>query len=233
MIFLQNGQPLKVYAKHVLACDGTMSTVRSVLPNEPDVLLSENKSVWRGRAPNVDTNGEATFFRDTENGRSGLIFPAGKNAGSSWAVISDMVDGRSGSDKDARERLYCVIQDCDDMISQVVEDSPIIIENKLYVRDFDLPWEAAYDGLAFLGDAAHPVRPTGEGTALALEDAKVLSDVVGEHSLCVKALRKLEMVRYEPVKKISENIRNMAQKFYQDSSSTSEQYALYKDRTGL
>jgi len=83
MIFLQNGQPLKVYAKHVLACDGTMSTVRSVLPNEPDVLLSENKSVWRGRAPNIDTNGEATFFRDTENGRSGLIFPAGKNAGSS------------------------------------------------------------------------------------------------------------------------------------------------------
>jgi 2-polyprenyl-6-methoxyphenol hydroxylase-like FAD-dependent oxidoreductase len=211
-------QEKRVRAKYVFACDGTNSRVRSLLPNEPDILLSENKSVWRGVAPNVQSFGKAIFYRGENDGRSALVFPGGKNAGSSWTVISDAKPGRSQTPEEARERLLAAVTSgCDDILKRAIDDSPIIIENKLQVRDFELPWESWYDGLVYIGDAAHPVRPTGEGTALAFEDAKVLGDMVAKHGLCVKALRSYEDARYEPVKEISEKVRATAQSFYSRS----------------
>jgi 2-polyprenyl-6-methoxyphenol hydroxylase-like FAD-dependent oxidoreductase len=101
-------QEKRAQAKHVFACNGTNSRVRSLLPNEPDVLLSENKSAWRGVAPNVQSFGEATFYRGPDDGRSALVFPGGKEAGSSWTVISDAKPGKSKSVEEARERLLAV-----------------------------------------------------------------------------------------------------------------------------
>jgi 2-polyprenyl-6-methoxyphenol hydroxylase-like FAD-dependent oxidoreductase len=204
----------RVQAKYIFACDGTKSRVRSLLPNEPDILISENKSVWRGVAPNVQSFGKAIFYGGANDGRSALIFPGGKGAGSSWTVISNAKPGKSQTREEARERLLAVTVDCDDILKRAIDDSPIIIENKLQVRDFELPWESSYDGLVYIGDAAHPVRPTGEGTALAFEDAKVLRDMVAKHGLCVDALRSYEDARYEPVKKISEKARAAAKSFY-------------------
>jgi salicylate hydroxylase len=207
-------QEKRIQAKYVFACDGTNSRVRSLLPNEPDVLLSENKSVWRGVAPNVQSFGKAIFYRGANDGRSALVFPGGKDAGSSWTVISDAKPGKSKSVEEARERLLAVTTDCDDFLKRAIDDSPIIIENKLQVRDFELPWESSYDGLVYIGDAAHPVRPTGEGTALAFEDAKVLGDMIAKHGLCVEALRSYEDARYEPVKEISAKVRATANSYY-------------------
>ena len=43
----ENGRPKTVHAKLVIACDSSKSRVRSLLPNEPDILIDEQKSVWR------------------------------------------------------------------------------------------------------------------------------------------------------------------------------------------
>ena len=51
-----------------------------------------------------------------------------------------------------------------------------------------------------------PVRPTGEGIALALVDAKVLGDAVAKHELGLEALRAYEDERYEPVKMMAEKV---------------------------
>ena len=210
----ENGQPKIVHAKIVIACDGSMSKVRALLPNEPDVLIDEHKSVWRGVTP-TSTNGEATFYADKNTGRSAIIFPAGKSSGASWTVISQAEAGKSTTDAEARSRLAKVIGDLnDDAFKQAIDDSPIVIENKLHVRDFDKPWKSSYDGLAYVGDAAHPVRPTGEGTALAFEDTNVLGGVVAEYGLTVEALRAYEDKRYEPVKRISDQVRKQAQLSY-------------------
>ena len=99
-----------------------------------------------------------------------------------------------------RERLLAVTADCDDILKRAINDSPIIIENKLQARDFELLWESSYDSRVYIGHAAHPVRPTVEGTALAFEDAKVLGDMTAKHGLCVEALRSYEDARYEHVK---------------------------------
>ena len=222
-----SGEELKTRARHIVACDGIKSKVRSILPNEPDVLLAENKSVWRGLAPNISTSGKATFYRgvsDSNNaGRSGLIFPGGKNVGSSWTIISDVEDQRSNSEEESRRRVLNIVQsmgkDSDNfkLFKQVIDESSIIIESKLHVRDFDKPWESSYDGLIYVGDSAHPVRPTGEGTALAFEDANVLGKVISKFGLCDEALREYENERYEPVKRISEQVKNMAQNFYKSN----------------
>jgi 2-polyprenyl-6-methoxyphenol hydroxylase-like FAD-dependent oxidoreductase len=212
----ENGQPKTVHAKLVIACDGSMSRVRSLLPNEPDILIDEQKSVWRGLTPK-SANGKATFRTDKDTGRSAVLFPAGKGAGASWTVISHIQAGKSETQAQARSRLAKVIHDVDEDFKQAVDDSPFIIENKLFVRDFDKPWNSSYDGLAFAGDAAHPVRPTGEGIALALEDAKVLGEVVAKHGLGVEALRAYEDERFEPVKTISKKVRKEAQESITDN----------------
>jgi len=222
-----SGEELIARARHIIACDGIKSKVRSILPNEPDVLQAENKSVWRGLAPTISASGKATFYRglsdSTSAGRSGLIFPGGKNVGSSWTVISDIEDQRSNSEEESRRRVLKVIEsmgkesDNFKIFKQVIDGSSIIIESKLHVRDFDKPWESSYDGLIYVGDSAHPVRPTGEGTALAFEDASVLGKVILKFGLCDEALREYENERYEPVKRISEKVKNMANNFYKET----------------
>ena len=68
----------------------------------------------------------------------------------------------------------------------------------------------------YVGDAAHPVRPTGQGTALAFEDAAVLYQIVLDHGglISVDALRKYENERFLPVKEISDMVRSSADAFY-------------------
>jgi len=83
------------------------------------------------------------------------------------------------------------------------------------VRDFEKPWNSAYDGLIYVGDAAHPVRPTGQGMALALEDAVNLGDLVAKHGLGVGAFRMYEQQRYQPIKDISNKIRKAAEESYE------------------
>jgi len=218
----ENGRPKIIHAKILIACDGSMSKVRAILPNEPDILIDERKSVWRGITP-TSTNGKATFYADKQTGRSALVFPAGKDAGASWTVISPIQAGKSETDAEARSRLAKVIDDLgDEEFKKAVDDSPIIIENKLQVRDFDKPWKSSYDGLAYAGDAAHPVRPTGEGTALAFEDAKVLGEVVAKYGLSVEALRAYEDMRYEPVKRISDEVRRLAKASYAQLDKTNK-----------
>lgn len=221
------GKTQKVFCKYLFACDGAKSAVRSILPKEPDILLSENKSVWRGTTPNIPSNSSTVWqcpANEDTNGRSVAVFPAARKGGlgTAWSVISDIEDGKAGSMEEARERVLKVIETMNsvdphpdyDVLKQYIDDSSIIVENKLHVRDFDKPWESAYDGLIYIGDAAHPVRPTGEGIALALEDANVLCQLISKSGLSVTTLRKYEDERFLPVKTISEKVRELANDTY-------------------
>jgi 2-polyprenyl-6-methoxyphenol hydroxylase-like FAD-dependent oxidoreductase len=216
----ENGQEKIMQAKFLIACDGTMSKVRSLLPNEPDILIDEKKSVWRGCVPTLSTKGKATMWADKDTERSALIWPAGKDAGASWTVISKVQDGKAETVEEARSRLLSVIDDMDEDFKQVVVDSPMVIENKLHIRDYDKPWKSSYDGLVYVGDSAHPVRPTGQGTALAFEDCKVLSEKIAKYGMSVEALRAYEDERYEPVKAISDAVRQSANESYAKNDRT-------------
>ena len=192
----------EVTARVVLACDGARSACRRLLPSEPDdLLLDEGKSAWRGQAVGLDSGREATFYKD-DTGRSGLVFPAGAGQGSSWTFIASSVAGRSQSPEEARARLTAALPDeLDATLRQAIDASPFLIESKLQTRDFSKPWASATPRVAFLGDAAHPLRPTGEGTALALEDAWTVGSLAAAaetaDSFCQPAtLRKYEAAQH-------------------------------------
>ena len=74
------------------------------------------------------------------------------------------------------------------LFKQVIDESSIVVESKLHVRDFDKPWESFYDGLIYVGDSTQPVRLTGEGTALAFEDAYILGKVILKVGPCDETL---------------------------------------------
>ena len=97
----------------------------------------------------------------------------------------------------------------------------MIVENKLRVRDYTQPWESGDARVAYLGDAAHPLRPTGEGTALAFEDAWVLGSLaraaISDGDFLTPAtLRRYEDMRLARVAAISEAVRAAANAFYRE-----------------
>jgi 2-polyprenyl-6-methoxyphenol hydroxylase-like FAD-dependent oxidoreductase len=94
-----------------------------------------------------------------------------------------------------------------------------MIEGKLQTRDFTKPWASATPRVAFLGDAAHPLRPTGEGTALALEDAWTLGSLAvaaeSTDDFCDPAtIRQYEALRGARVEAVSNAVRISANRFY-------------------
>lgn len=218
---LRFGDGDEVEAAVVLACDGARSVCRQLLPSEPDdLLVDEKKSVWRGQAIGLDTQGQATFYKD-DSGRSGLVFPAGAGQGSSWTFISESVAGRSQSSEESRARLAAALPaELDATLRGAIDASPLIIEGKLMTRDFSKPWASASPRVAFLGDAAHPLRPTGEGTALALEDAWTVGSLAASaataEAFCAPAtLREYERSRRARVRAVSDAVRVAANRFYE------------------
>jgi len=234
----------RVRAKVVLACDGSRSACRELATREPSaaaVLVDESKSVWRGLTPSVDLAGQCTFLRDTAqvNGRLASTFPAGgKDGGASWTVIgpSAQTERRAVDSADARRRLLAAMPPRGDGAYGPLEDlwrcieaAPTVIENRLQVRVFG-PGAPNFcsntNGLAFLGDAAHPVRPTGEGIALAFQDAWQLGALVhaSPDSGVVDAdvLRCYEAARLPHVRQVSEKVRAMADSYYADSAATNQ-----------
>jgi salicylate hydroxylase len=241
-----------VRAKVVLACDGSRSACRELAPREPNaaaVLVDEGKSVWRGIAPSVDLAGRGTFLRDTaarNGGRLAVTFPAGgKAGGASWTVIrpSAKADGRAADSDDARRRLLAALPPRGDGtygpledLWRCVEAAPFVLEHRLQVRVFG-PGAPSFcsntNGLAFLGDAAHPVRPTGQGIALAFEDAWQLGALVQAAPdggvVDADVLRCYETARLSRVRQVSEKVRAMADAYYADTSAASKPPAAEKE----
>ena len=181
---------MEVRARIVLACDGIRSSVRTLSPLEPlDLLLDEHRSVWRGLSPSHDAKGTATFYRSDDGTSSGLVFPAGIQQGTSWTVISPVLDGRATSETDARSRLLSTLPpDCDALLRRAIDACPTVLEHKLATRDYSKAWGASVSRVAFLGDAAHPLRPTGEGTALAFEDAYTIGQIAKAQAASVMSI---------------------------------------------
>jgi 2-polyprenyl-6-methoxyphenol hydroxylase-like FAD-dependent oxidoreductase len=230
-----------VRATVVLACDGARSATRELAPREPGaaaVLWDEGKSVWRGLSPSVDLAGQGTFLQDTTDGvRSAVTFPAGgRGGGASWTVIGPSVagSGKAVDSDDALRRLTLALPPRGDGSNGPLDDlwrcvdaAPTVLEHRIQVRVFGGPaggpsFCSNTNGLAFAGDAAHPVRPTGEGLALAFEDAWQLGAVVASspgQAVTADALRCYEAARLPQVREVSEKVRALAELYYTDGAA--------------
>lgn len=158
-----DGGRVEVRARLVLACDGASSAVRAlssapaVVAERDRLLIDEGKSVWRGLAPSIGCDGQATFYRG-DGGQSALLFPAGADAGSCWTVIAESVAGRATDSEDARRRLaeFGLPARTAPALLEAIAASELVIENKLSVRDFELDWASGEPAVAYMGDAVRP-----------------------------------------------------------------------------
>jgi salicylate hydroxylase len=216
--FNVSGELREVRCRALFACDGTRSRVRELSPDAP-CLLDEGKSVWRGVAPAYDCSGAATFYRDA-SGSSGLLFPAGRGGGTSWTVIAPVVPGRSETQDESRARLRDALPTrVDECLLNVIAESPLVIENKLVTRDWSKPWASSLLRVAYLGDAAHPLRPTGEGTALAFEDAYTIGHLARDlGGVGPELMRAYEQARLGRVRAVSDAVKAAAEGFYKPDS---------------
>lgn len=130
--------------------------------------------------------------------------------------------GRARNSDDARARLLRsgLPGQTDAALLEAIARSEIVIENKLSTRDFGCGWESGEPHVAYLGDAAHPLRPTGEGTALAIEDAWVLGSLARDAAdaaafLAPASLREYERLRLPRVRAVSGAVRETARRFYE------------------
>ena len=88
------------------------------------------------------------------------------------------------------------------------------------------PFSSPINGIAYLGDSAHPVRPTGEGIALAFEDAWQLGEIVKQSPdqlPNVDMLRAYESARLPYVRSVSEKVRSMADAYYEAGEDGEDQ----------
>lgn len=239
----------RVSAAIVLACDGTFSTIRkcleeksSSLPSKP-FLIDEHRTVWRGTAPNIDAKNIATFYvaspRGSGEGESATacIFPAGKTTpGASISIVMPTVPGRASDSEEARVRLKSALAKfgtIDGDILKTIDGVEHMLEHKLHVRDFDAHPSLAsgHERIAFLGDSAHPLRPTGEGVAIALEDAWTLGKLAKDAAekrketnsssssdiFTPELLSQYVKGREKRVTAVCESIREFAESFYDDN----------------
>lgn len=237
LLTFQDGR--KVAASTVLACDGTFSSVRKCLEifedennsekfRERHALIDEKKTVWRGNVPSIGTRGIATFFIAQKEAKvkvSGVLFPAsGKAGGTSLAIIAPTtLSGRAKNTEDARERLKKVLVDCgfaiDAQLMECIDAAETMLEHKIFVRDpvrFPDLW-SGYDQIAYFGDALHPLRPTGEGLAMGMEDAWTIGHLLGSSKtgrVTPEVLRSYEKERQDRVNAICMATRENAENFY-------------------
>lgn len=199
-------ETLRCRARIVLACDGVQSSARAAAPTGPRaaaVLLDEEKSVWRGISPEADVRGVATFFREAHGSRMGLLFPAGRGRGASWTVTAPAAPGRARDAADAKARLFEALRapaeagGVDEAFAAALAGSTSIVEHRLVSRNWAAPWHSGVGRLAYLGDAAHPLRPTGEGLALALEDAWLVGRLAADAPTAEAFLQPATLRAYE------------------------------------
>ena len=243
LTFQSGGAALRtVEARVVLACDGTRSSVRELAPRGArgeQVLVDEGQSVWRGIAQGVDLKGACIVLRDMKRAPDSalaIMFPAGgEGGGTSWTVATPKVEGYARTSDEARNRLRAVLPPLakdappDAPLAKLwrcIDASPVLIENRLKVRTFgehSPPFCSALNGVAFLGDAAHPVRPTGEGIELAFQDAWQLGAIVkASPDLLPDAdmLRCYEAASLPRVRHVSEKARALANTYYKADEGT-------------
>jgi 2-polyprenyl-6-methoxyphenol hydroxylase-like FAD-dependent oxidoreductase len=255
----------QVSASLVIACDGTFSKVRECLDKtktasfqtEP-FLLDQHKTLWRGTAPTVDAKNIVTFYvampQGSGQGESATccIFPAGRTTpGSSISIIMASVPGRALSSDDARKRLDSALAKLrvpiDVLVRRTIDGVDHMLEHKLYTRIFDAypNLESGEKRIGFMDDAAHPLRPTGEGIGIAMEDAWTIGKLAKEavrkcqedgqpvsgDIFTPDMLRQYEVERKDRVAAVCAAVQELAESYYDNEDGKKKE--VRTKRTGV
>lgn len=187
---------------YVIACDGIHSIFRRKLLPQSEVRYA-GYTCWRAVIDNLppginieetsETWGQGSRFGICPLVNGKLYWFACLNAGANSAVMRNYTIGNLLS-----------------RFSHFHAPIPSLIKN---TRNEQLIWgdiidlrpltQFAFDNIVLMGDAAHATTPNmGQGACMAIEDAVVLSNLLGTHNSIQDAFRKFERMRLARTEKI-------------------------------
>ncbi len=186
----------------LVAADGIHSTVRAQMhPRQPPIHWG-GAIMWRGTSPGVPIRTGASFV-GLGTHRHRLVFypisppdPETGLATINWIaeITVDNADGWSKGDWSHRVELDEFIHHFEDWdygwlnVPELLSAAGEVFEYPMIDRDPVATWR---DGnVVLLGDAAHPMYPTGSnGATQAVVDARVLGAAMLEHGVTAAALK--------------------------------------------
>ncbi len=83
-------------------------------------------------------------------------------------------------------------------------------------------WKPGSGPVTLVGDAAHPMRPVGQGTSMAMEDAAELACCVKSFGLTEEALRKYEERRIPRCELVAQSAQKAAVEAYNNREDSGQ-----------
>ena len=201
-----------VRAAIALACDGINSVARKhFYPDEQ--LAFEGINTWRGVARGKPILDGHTYLRigSIKTGKI-VIYPiiddvdGNGNQLINWTTEAPLM-GRPKNDWNKPGKLEDFLPIYEDWrfdwldVPQLLKNSEVLLEYPMVDRDPVSRW--AFGRIALVGDAAHPMYQRGSnGSAQALIDARVLSDLLKSNTDAMAALVAYEQARLGTTAKI-------------------------------
>ena len=206
-----------VRAGIALACDGVNSVVRkNFYPDEQ--LAFEGINTWRGVARSKPILDGHTYLRigSIKTGKI-VIYPIIDNVDGqgnqliNWTTEAPLM-GRPKNDWNKPGKLEDFLPIYDSWrfdwldVPQLLKNSEVLLEYPMTDRDPVARW--TFGRISLVGDAAHAMYQRGSnGSAQALIDARVLSDLLTSNEDPVAALIAYEKARLGPTTKIVQTNR--------------------------
>jgi 2-polyprenyl-6-methoxyphenol hydroxylase-like FAD-dependent oxidoreductase len=201
-----------VRAGIILACDGINSAVRrQFYPNEE--LAFEGINTWRGVARTKPILDGHTYIRigSIKTGKL-VIYPILDNVDGKGTQLVNFTSevplfGRPKNDWNKAAKLENFLPVYESWrfdwldVPQLLRNLEVVLEYPMVDRDPIDRW--TFGRITLVGDAAHPMYPRGSnGSAQALIDARVLSDLIKTTGNPVAALAAYEQARLGPTSRI-------------------------------
>ena len=191
----------------VIGADGWSSDMRRLLLGDAYAPEFTGQGVWRYNVPRPDDLRDMTLFRGKPGGTTGLV-PLTEDTMYLFHVCGEPGNPRFAPDTldgELRHRLEGYKGPVEAVRDQVTEASQVVYR-PLYAGLVPAPWHRGR--VALLGDAVHSTTPhMGQGAALAVEAAVVLSEELDEAPDLEAALSNYVKRRFERSKLVVEGSR--------------------------
>jgi len=231
-------------AGFVIGADGFFSRVRAKVVGDGNPTYQGSR-LWRALVPRASKEEFQSLVYSGENYT--FLYYAADSSTACWVLAKTMPEPEKtdktsmqarNQEENGEEIIREVLDNIEDSNEEIINivkatDPASVTTHGVYVRDpfanegRDL-WKPATGPYTLIGDAAHPMRPVGNGTAMAMEDAAELACCVQSFGLSEEAFREYELRRIPRSQFVAQKSQITAMASYKKMSEEASKLQLMK-----